>query len=69
MYNTNIILQIQSEYNQLTKTEKKVADYVLKNKKEVLYMSILRIWQMPAMSRYECIQVLQNLETGRVSGF
>ena len=40
MYNTNIILQIQSEYNQLTKTEKKVADYVLKNKKEVLYMSI-----------------------------
>lgn len=39
MYNTNIILQIQSEYNQLTKTEKKVADYVLKNKK-VLYMSI-----------------------------
>lgn len=40
MYNTNIILQIQSEYNQFTKAEKKVADYVLQNKKEVLYMSI-----------------------------
>lgn len=40
MYNTSIILQIQSEYNQLTKAEKKVADYVLQNKKEVLYMSI-----------------------------
>ena len=40
MYNSNIILQIQATYNQLTKAEKKVADYVLQNKKEVLYMSI-----------------------------
>ncbi|MDO4276590.1 MAG: MurR/RpiR family transcriptional regulator [Eubacteriales bacterium] len=40
MYNTNIILQIQAEYNQFTKAEKKVADYVLQNKKKVLYMSI-----------------------------
>lgn len=38
--NTNIILQIQSTYNQLTKAEKKVADYVLQNKSKVLYMSI-----------------------------
>ena len=30
MYNSNIILQIQAIYNQLTKAEKKVADYVLK---------------------------------------
>lgn len=40
MYNANIILQIHSAYNQLTKAEKKVADYVLQNKNEVLYMSI-----------------------------
>lgn len=40
MYNSNIILQIQSTYNQFTKAEKRVADYVLKNKQEVLYMSI-----------------------------
>lgn len=40
MYNSNIILQIQAAYNQLTKTEMKVADYVLQNKRKVLYMSI-----------------------------
>lgn len=40
MNNTNIILQIQATYNQLTRTEKKVADYVLQNKADVLYMSI-----------------------------
>ncbi len=40
MYNSNIILQIQATYNQFTKAEKKVADYVLQNKLKVLYMSI-----------------------------
>lgn len=40
MNNTNILLQIQATYNQLTKAEKKVADYVLHNKTGVLYMSI-----------------------------
>lgn len=40
MYNASIILQIQATYNQLTKAEKKVADYVLQNKMDVLYMSI-----------------------------
>lgn len=40
MYNTGVILQIQATYNQLTRAEKKVADYVLQNKTGVLYMSI-----------------------------
>ena len=34
------ILEIQAAYNQLTKTEKKVADYIMNNQNEVLYMSI-----------------------------
>ncbi len=38
--NTGIILKIQTEYNQFTKTEKKVADYILENAESVLYMSI-----------------------------
>lgn len=46
MYNSNIILQIQATYNQLTKAEKKVADYVLQNKKKS-YTCLSRIWQMP----------------------
>ncbi|NLM67630.1 MAG: MurR/RpiR family transcriptional regulator, partial [Enterococcus sp.] len=35
-----LILQIQTNYNQLTKAEKKVADYIIANKEKVLYMSI-----------------------------
>ena len=34
------VLQIQASYNQFTKAEKKVASYVIENKKKVLYMSI-----------------------------
>lgn len=38
--NPSILLQIKSTYNQFTKAEKKVADYVLENTDQVLYMSI-----------------------------
>lgn len=40
MDNQNFVLKIQASYNQLTKAEKKVADYVLQNTKKVLLMSI-----------------------------
>lgn len=36
----NFILKIRSLYNQFTKVEKKVADYVLQHPDEVVYMSI-----------------------------
>lgn len=36
----DFITRIRSSYNQLTKAEKKVADYVLTNPKDVLFMSI-----------------------------
>ena len=36
----NFILQIKASYNQFTKAEKKVADYVIANQSGVLYMSI-----------------------------
>lgn len=35
-----IIPIINSNYNSLTKSEKKIADYVLKNAKEVIYLSV-----------------------------
>lgn len=35
-----LTLKIQTNYNQLTKVEKKVADYILANTEAVLYMSI-----------------------------
>lgn len=34
------ILQIQAAYNQFTKAEKKVADYVINNQEKVIFMSI-----------------------------
>ncbi|MFI3225831.1 MAG: MurR/RpiR family transcriptional regulator [Clostridia bacterium] len=37
---TNFNQEIKSVYKNLTKTEKKVADYVLKNPKKVLYLAI-----------------------------
>ena len=36
----DLILQIQANYNQLTKAEKKVADYVVCNQEKIPYMSI-----------------------------
>lgn len=40
MSNGDIVLNIQSRYNQFTNAEKKVADFVLKYPKKVLFMSI-----------------------------
>jgi len=41
--NGNVILKIRSIYNSLTKAEKKVADYVLENVPEVIYLSITEL--------------------------
>ncbi|MFO7154053.1 MAG: MurR/RpiR family transcriptional regulator [Caldicoprobacter oshimai] len=38
-----VILKIRSVYNSLTKAEKKVADYVLENPEEVIYLSITEL--------------------------
>lgn len=38
-----LLLDIQLLYNQLTKTEKKIADYVIKNADRVLFMSITEL--------------------------
>lgn len=38
-----LFLDIQLRYNQLTKTEKKIADYVRKNADQVLFMSITEL--------------------------
>ncbi|NBH83191.1 MurR/RpiR family transcriptional regulator [bacterium C-53] len=38
-----LLLDIQLLYNQLTKTEKKIADYIMKNTNQVLFMSITEL--------------------------
>ena len=40
MANIDISSQIRARYNAFTNTEKKVADYILENMKDVIYMSI-----------------------------
>ena len=39
----NVLLSMQLSYNQLTRTEKKIADYVQKNAQKVLFMSITEL--------------------------
>ena len=36
----DFLIKVKSAYNQFTKAEKKVADYIMQNPKEVLFMSI-----------------------------
>ena len=43
MSGSNLILDIQLSYNQFTKTEKKIADYIIKNMNRVLFMSITEL--------------------------
>lgn len=40
MDNNELLLQIHNKYNRLTKTERRIADYVLDHPQEILYMSI-----------------------------
>jgi len=40
LQNTDIFSSIHTMYNSFTNTEKKVADYILKNKTQIMYMSI-----------------------------
>ncbi len=43
MSGSSLILDIQLSYNQFTKTEKKIADYVVQNTNRVLFMSITEL--------------------------
>ena len=43
MSGSSLILEIQLSYNQFTKTEKKIADFVLHNTNKVLFMSITEL--------------------------
>lgn len=43
MPDVGLLLDVQLLYNQLTKTEKKIADYVMKNANQVLFMSITEL--------------------------
>ena len=40
MEQQNLLLEIQSAYNQFTKVEKKVADFVMRHPEQVIFMSI-----------------------------
>lgn len=43
MSGSSLILDIQLSYNQFTKTEKKIADFIIKNTNQVLFMSITEL--------------------------
>ena len=43
MSGSSLVLDIQLSYNQFTKTEKKIADFIIKNTNQVLFMSITEL--------------------------
>ena len=47
MSGSSLVLDIQLSYNQFTKTEKKIADFIIKNTNQVLFMSITELSESP----------------------
>lgn len=65
----NLTLKIQTNYNQLTKAEKKIADYVLNNKKNVIYMSITELANACDVGETSVYRFCRTLEFGGYQEF
>jgi DNA-binding MurR/RpiR family transcriptional regulator len=58
----NVLLKIKSKYSYLTPSEKKVADYILKNPKEILQLSIQKLSQKSNTSQASISRFCRTLE-------
>ena len=54
----DFLTKIRSAYNQFTKAEKKVADYILQNPDQVLFMSISDLAETCKVGGYFCFPFL-----------
>lgn len=59
---SDFITKIRSSYNQLTKAEKKVADYILANPKDVLFMSITDLAEACEVGDTSVFRVCKTME-------
>ena len=62
-------LKIQMSYNQLTKSEKKIADYILINKEKVIYMSITELANDCEVGETSVYRFCRTLEFGGYQEF
>lgn len=69
MNDINIILKIQSVYNQFTKAEKKVADYCIKYKEQVPFMSITNLADACGVGDTSVYRFCRTLELGGYQEF
>lgn len=65
----NLILKIQTSYNQLTKAEKKIADFILDNKENVIYMSITELANACEVGETSVYRFCRTLEFGGYQEF
>ena len=65
----NLTLKIQTSYNQLTKAEKKVADFILDNKENVIYMSITELANACEVGETSIYRFCRTLEFGGYQEF
>ena len=62
----DLLMEINSRYNQFTKAEKKVADYILVHKSEVVYMSITELGEA---SKVGDASVFRFCKTMKLKGY
>ncbi|MGM0209010.1 hypothetical protein IGI96_003534 [Enterococcus sp. DIV0421] len=65
----NLILKIQTQYNQFTKAEKKIADYVLSYKENIIYMSITELANVCAVGETSVYRFCRTMEFGGYQEF
>lgn len=65
----NLILKMQSVYNQFTKAEKKVADYCLAHKEEIPFMSITDLADACKVGDTSVYRFCRTLELGGYQEF
>ena len=65
----NLTLKIQTSYNQLTKAEKKIADFILENKENVIYMSITELANACEVGETSVYRFCRTLEFGGYQEF
>ena len=68
MEQNHFIQCIEETYHSLTKAEKKVADFVLRNARQVLFMSITDLAEACPGGGKRCIPLLPEPEYAGVSG-
>ncbi|MDT2596643.1 MurR/RpiR family transcriptional regulator [Enterococcus dongliensis] len=65
----NLVLEIQTRYNELTKAEKKIADYILQNKQKVIYMSITELANVCDVGETSIFRFCRTLDFGGYQEF